>query len=273
MPQPYQGRRRAASGATVAQHRAQSVPGRRLLGSVSAVGIAAAAALVAQSLPASPLTRDAVAAKERAAVSAASGAVPRATQVVAASGLGVSAPTVSGVVGQVPASSLRMTAVSREQERPTLSGCAGTSAASGHANGQIPVSELCALPFATGHRLRPDAAVSLVRLDQAYAEVFGDDLCITDSYRTIGSQLSLAARKPRLAARPGTSEHGWGIAVDLCGKAYSTGTREHDWLLANARRFGWDNPAWARADGGKPEPWHWEYVAGQVTRSSDPNSG
>ena len=259
MPQPYQGRRRSATGAASTKHRAKSAPGRRLLGPVVAVGIAAAAALVTQALPAAP--------------------VPSALGATAAelSALGtVSAVPASpgwGVVGQLPASSLRMTAVSRDQERPTLSGCNGTSAESVHANGQIPVSELCALPFAPAQRLRADAAISLVGLDQAYDEVFGDGLCLSDSYRTIGSQLSLAARKPRLAARPGTSEHGWGIAVDLCGKAYSTGTREHDWLLANARRFGWDNPSWARVGGSKPEPWHWEYVAGRGTRSSSAHSG
>jgi len=241
-----------------------------VLGAVSAVGIAAAAALVAQALPASPVVRATESAGTVSADTVTADSLsrrpPARVQVAAAS-------TVSGVVGQLPASSLRMTAVSREQERLTLPGCDGRAGARGHANGQIPVSELCALPWAPTHRLRADAALSLAQLDQVYAEVFNDDLCISDSYRTIGSQFALAARKPRLAARPGSSEHGWGVAVDLCGRGYSTGTREHDWLLANARRFGWDNPGWARAGGGKPEPWHWEYVAGQVTRSSATNSG
>ena len=66
------------------------------------------------------------------------------------------------------------------------------------------------------HRLRADAAVALAKLDVAFSERFDEDLCITDSYRSLGSQISLAARKPGLAARPGSSEHGWGLAVDLC---------------------------------------------------------
>ena len=192
---------------------------RRVLGAVAVVGIATA--LVAQALPATPVTRDARAADQPAALSAASGAAP---QVVAPAGPSTS--TVPALVGRLPAPALRMTAVSRARQRPmtavsrtrqrpALPGCDGRAPASGHANGQIPVDELCALPFAPTQRLRADAAVALAGLDTAYAEVFGDDLCVSDSYRTIGAQLSLAARKPGLAARPGRSEHGWAIAVDL----------------------------------------------------------
>lgn len=190
---------------------------------------------------------------------------------MASTPLQVATPAGSGVVGQLPATSLRMVAVSREQERPPLPGCK-VRASGGHANGQIPIDELCAVPFAPAHRLRADAALALFRLNVVYSEVFGD-LCVSDSYRTLGSQVALASRKPRLAARPGRSEHGWGVAVDLCGEAYSTGTPEHDWLLDNAARFGWDNPSWARAGGSKPEPWHWEYVADGRTPSALAEAG
>ena len=30
------------------------------------------------------------------------------------------------------------------------------------------------------------------------------------------------------------------------------------WLQANAHTYGWHHPPWARIDGSKPEPWHWE---------------
>jgi len=127
----------------------------------------------------------------------------------------------------------------------------------------VPLSQLCRLPFAPGHRLRADAAVTLIRLNSSYRAEFGHPLCLTDSYRSYASQVSVAARKPGLAARPGTSEHGWGRAADLCGGAETPDTAQHRWLRANAPRFGWDNPAWARPDGRRPEPWHWEYVDGQ----------
>ncbi|MGL5856922.1 MAG: M15 family metallopeptidase [Angustibacter sp.] len=156
---------------------------------------------------------------------------------------------------------LRMRGVSRSSERGPISGCSGKPSTRSFANGQIPESELCALPFASGHMLRADAAVRLIRLNQVYRGVFGDDLCITDSYRSLQSQYSLAARKPGLAARPGTSEHGWGLAIDLCGAVIQGNTRERAWFLANAPDFGWEWPDWARSS--KYEPWHFEFFEGQ----------
>ena len=85
-------------------------------------------------------------------------------------------------------------------------------------------------------------------------------LCVTDSYRDYGAQVDVYQRKPELAAIPGTSNHGWGVAVDLCGGAQSFGTATYAWLKANAPRFGWHHPSWAEPGGSKPEPWHWEYV-------------
>jgi LAS superfamily LD-carboxypeptidase LdcB len=62
-----------------------------------------------------------------------------------------------------------------------------------------------------------------------------------------------------MAAVPGTSNHGWGRAVDLCGGIESFGTPQHDWLVANAPRFGWVHPSWAEVTGSRPEPWHFEF--------------
>ncbi|WP_328994235.1 peptidoglycan DD-metalloendopeptidase family protein [Kribbella sp. NBC_01245] len=125
-------------------------------------------------------------------------------------------------------------------------------------NGLIPVSELCVAT--TGHRLRCDAASAYKALATAYQAHFGRKLCITDSYRSYDSQVSLYQRKPSLAALPGTSNHGWGIAVDLCGGADKFGTSQHRWLLSNAGNYGWKLPRWARQGGSKPEPWHWEFT-------------
>ncbi|MET0133024.1 MAG: M15 family metallopeptidase, partial [Kibdelosporangium sp.] len=65
--------------------------------------------------------------------------------------------------------------------------------------------------------------------------------------------------KPALAAVPGTSNHGWGLALDLCGGAQSAGSPEHAWLMANAPGYGWQNPPWAQPGRGRVEPWHWEF--------------
>ncbi|MBK1786226.1 D-alanyl-D-alanine carboxypeptidase family protein [Prauserella cavernicola] len=129
----------------------------------------------------------------------------------------------------------------------------------GYPNGLIPGAALCQLGV-DSHVLRCDAAQAFQAMSRAYAGTFGSELCLTDSYRTFPAQVDLYRRKPALAAVPGTSSHGWGLAVDLCGGADSFGTPQYDWLVANAREFGWVNPEWARQGGGREEPWHWEFV-------------
>ena len=129
----------------------------------------------------------------------------------------------------------------------------------GHENGRIPPTELCRLAGTSAHRLRCDAAAGYDAMAAAYRTRFGTRLCITDSYRAFEQQVVTAERKPRLAAEPGTSNHGWALAVDLCGGANDFGTRQHRWLQANAGRFGWRQPRWAADGGARPEPWHWEF--------------
>ena len=146
----------------------------------------------------------------------------------------------------------------RDAVRSALPGCDTGSMAS-FPNGEWPEAGLCELPGG-GHRLRPDAAEAYVRLSFAFAQAFGGPPCLTDSYRSYAEQRRVARSKPGLAARAGTSTHGDGEAVDLCGGAEVYGSPVHVWLREHGPRFGWDNPDWARAEGSRPEPWHWEYV-------------
>jgi hypothetical protein len=133
-----------------------------------------------------------------------------------------------------------------------------TGAWGGWRNGQIPVETLCQLGT-FGHALRCDAAASYGQLNAAYTTAFGTPLCITDSYRSLAAQISAFQRKPKLAAVPGTSNHGWALAVDLCGGINVSGSVQWTWMTANAARFGFVQPDWAAPRGEKPEPWHWEY--------------
>jgi cell wall-associated NlpC family hydrolase len=128
----------------------------------------------------------------------------------------------------------------------------------GWANGQIPAETLCALGVHR-HALRCDAAASYAQLNTAYEATFGAPLCITDSYRSLGGQKAAFSLKPALAAVPGTSNHGWALAVDLCGGINIAGSAQWTWMTANAGRFGFVQPDWAGPTGEKPEPWHWEY--------------
>jgi len=135
----------------------------------------------------------------------------------------------------------------------------GTRAWGGYPNGLIPPSALCALGV-NGHKLRCDAAAAWKTMSAAFAAQFGSPLCITDSYRSYDGQVRLYGQKPALAAVPGTSNHGWGLAVDLCGGLERYGTPQYNWMKANAGRFGWMHPDWAEPGNGREEPWHWEYA-------------
>ena len=127
------------------------------------------------------------------------------------------------------------------------------------ANGFLSPSTLCRLELAPAHRLRTDAARAFDALNRARLAATGAPLCITDSYRDYPSQVDVFRRKPALAATPGKSQHGWGLAVDLCGGVQTFGTEAHRWMQLNAPAFGWIHPAWAGPRGSRPEPWHWEY--------------
>jgi hypothetical protein len=127
-------------------------------------------------------------------------------------------------------------------------------------NGEIPLKALCPLWGAPGEYLRADAAYAFDRLSTEYATAFGRPVCVTDSYRSYAEQVQVKTEKPSLAATPGTSNHGWGTAVDLCGGVEDFDSGQHQWLQLHAPAFGWFHPSWAVRTGSKPEPWHWEFA-------------
>ncbi|MFC4562583.1 D-alanyl-D-alanine carboxypeptidase family protein [Nocardiopsis mangrovi] len=135
-------------------------------------------------------------------------------------------------------------------------GCTSVRTA-GYANGRIPDSALCPLPQ-TGERLRADAAAAFIELDGAFRSRFGRPMCVADSYRPLHEQVRLFREMAAgMAASPGTSTHGLGIAVDLCGGVNVHGSAEYVWMMAHGPRHDWHNPAWAQNGF---EPWHWEYT-------------
>lgn len=157
----------------------------------------------------------------------------------------------------------------RGGERAVLPGCDGVVAdTSGLVNGDMPASSLCTL-WDDKYKLRADAAVALAKLNLSYHKRFGHDLCISDAYRSLVEQRAVKATRGGMAATPGTSNHGWGLAVDLCDGVQRDTSATYWWLRNNAPAYGFDNPDWARSGGSGPhEPWHWEYVPGVTARSS-----
>jgi zinc D-Ala-D-Ala carboxypeptidase len=119
-----------------------------------------------------------------------------------------------------------------------------------YGNGQVPASALA--PIGRGsHRLWEHAADGFSRMTEAAARD-GVRIGVTDSYRSYDQQVDLARRKGLysqggLAAAPGTSDHGWGLSLDL-----DLDSRALQWMRRNGASFGYveDVPR---------EPWHWTF--------------
>jgi len=124
-------------------------------------------------------------------------------------------------------------------------------------NGRVPQHALQSLATQPNHRLAAPAAAAWDSLVSA-AAADGITMRITDSYRGYDEQVDLAARKGLyseggLAATPGRSNHGWGLAVD----ADVTNPSTLQWLRVNGPRFGF-------VETSDREPWHWEFRPHQV---------
>jgi hypothetical protein len=143
-------------------------------------------------------------------------------------------------------------------ERPVPECKGGT--VHGFPNGRLPTAALCPLWGTSGALLRADAAAAFDAMSQAFGAEFGEPICVTDSYRSFPEQVAVKIAKPALAATPGTSNHGWGVALDLCGGIQTFHTPQHAWMVANSMAYGWFHPAWAQQGGSKPEAWHWEFA-------------
>ena len=132
----------------------------------------------------------------------------------------------------------------------TLNGKGVPTELAQYGNGKIPQSALEQVGD-TRHHLWAPAAESLTQM-MADAEKAGVKIGITDSYRPYTEQVDLAKRKGLysqggLAAKPGTSEHGWGMAADL-----DLNSHAQTWMKQNASRYGFVNNV-------SREPWHWAY--------------
>ena len=138
---------------------------------------------------------------------------------------------------------------------PHLPNCDPSAGWAGR-NGRLSAHSLC--DIGNGEQLRSDAAVAFAELNFRFKEKFGEDICVGDSYRTLSGQYATKRSRGYLAATPGYSVHGWGLAIDLCG-GHSRGAPKA-WLEEQGATWGWVNPSWAKTS--KFEPWHFEYQPG-----------
>lgn len=148
-------------------------------------------------------------------------------------------------------------------------------------NGQVPDDRMIKVAPIGGGYLVPEAAAAWRNLQNA-ASAAGFTLTMTGSYRTFDGQKSLfeqrytktnTGRKAKvwngttfwlkpgmaMAAVPGTSNHGWGCAVDTALGGYGNAAQSVcepflSWAIANARQHGW---SWEV----QSEPWHLRLVS------------
>lgn len=119
-----------------------------------------------------------------------------------------------------------------------------------YGNGKIPANALSTIGDGS-HRMWAPAAAAFKQM-RADAAAAGVTFGVTDSYRSYDQQVDLARRKGLysqggLAATPGTSNHGWGLSLDL-----DLNPKAQAWMRANGERYGFveDVPR---------EPWHWTF--------------
>jgi hypothetical protein len=120
---------------------------------------------------------------------------------------------------------------------------------SGLHNARIPNRRLA--PVGDGERLLKPVAKQFLRMNAA-ARTAGIDLRVSDGYRDYAEQQRLydlyRSGRGNLAARPGHSDHGWGLSVDI----NIPDQRTYQWLVKHADEYGFVNDV-------PGERWHWTY--------------
>ncbi|HWC24520.1 MAG TPA: D-alanyl-D-alanine carboxypeptidase family protein [Flexivirga sp.] len=144
-------------------------------------------------------------------------------------------------------------------------------------NGCIPLRLLSPIPLCynasahfepgytpdTPRYLNGSALAALHRLQAAFKRRFGHYATIDLTYRSYDEQQYWHRKfgSPR-AAHPGTSNHGYGLAIDFEERdepwIYSWGAVANRWLLTHQSGFGFDNPYAATLQEG--EDYHFNFV-------------
>jgi LysM repeat protein len=134
-----------------------------------------------------------------------------------------------------------------------------------------------ASPTSKDNTIEVTTACAFARMYAAAARD-GVNIKISSGFRTVARQNYFwncyktgSCNGGNLAARPGTSNHGRGKALDLntsCGKQYSSrppsacrNSRVYTWLAANGASYGFKRSV-------QKEPWHWEYHGSGTRKSS-----
>lgn len=152
---------------------------------------------------------------------------------------------------------------------------------SNYTNGQIPTSQmkknsnLAKNLDGDASYLMANASDALDAMMTAFNAATFDGkqkVIFTDGYRSLARQQALYQKYgPGRAAKPGTSNHGWGIAIDMYWGVRTTMFKDaskrpsgykhpnYKWFFENGYKYGWVNPDKLRDNSGTDEWWHWEF--------------
>ena len=112
-----------------------------------------------------------------------------------------------------------------------------------------------------------NAMVAAAKKEGINLDVSGDD----SAYRRLGSSAEgcgkgfsqwcawqkYQAGTGNLAASPGTSNHGLGLAIDIDLSGQGRSSQKYKWLAKNANKYGWYETV-------SSEPWHWDFKYNKV---------
>lgn len=141
----------------------------------------------------------------------------------------------------------------------------GSSGRSGRAsfgaNGRLSTSDPNQLvSIGDGHYLNPYVAQQYLKMKSDFERDTGLSFNISESYRSYSEQVRLYQKlgpynpaKGGGAAKPGTSNHGLGLALDI---RVSNSPQTLNWLRNNAGKYGFNNIA--------GENWHWEIKPNKI---------
>lgn len=150
----------------------------------------------------------------------------------------------------------------------------------------VPQAQAADVPRTSGGHMRADVAEALSRLVATARDEGAGSIGVNSGFRSYERQVSTyngyvgslgRDRADLTSARPGHSEHQTGLAVDVvactpgCGGIESfEGTRQAEWLAANAWRFGfvirYEDGA-TDVTGYQWEPWHLRFIGVDLARA------
>ncbi len=142
----------------------------------------------------------------------------------------------------------------------------------GYQNGRLSTDKLMVVD-SYGHMLNETAGRAFKDMVAAYESETGrKDFIIqptkNTAYRTYDKQVDLrwpdGKDKPfnKFAAEPGTSNHGWGLAIDIKGLFGNQGFDQplYKWIINNSHRFGFFHAAAHAENGSIPEAHHLNFM-------------